>query len=288
MRVPPGTVKTTLDKAMAQAAQSKTDRPFAGRPFAGRHTVVTGGGRGIGAAIAEAFAARGADVTLVGRTMAPLEEHGGHLADTYGVKTHAQSMDVTDDASVSDGMAAAAKALGAPAILVNNAGRGDSAPFKRADRAFFQKMIDINLMSTVMCTQAVLPAMIEAGFGRIINVASTAGLIGYRYVTAYVASKHAVVGLTKALALETAKTGVTVNAVCPGYVETDMTQDTIANIVEKTGKTAEEAYAQLAAENPQARLILPEEVANAAVWVALPDSHSITGQAIAIAGGEVM
>jgi len=195
---------------------------------------------------------------------------------------------VTDEAMVADSFAAAAAALGPATILVNNAGRGDSAPFKRAGRDIFQAMIDINLMSTVLCTQQVLPAMIEAGYGRVINVASTAGLIGYRYVTAYVASKHAVVGLTRALALETAKTGVTINAVCPSYVETDMTQATIDNIVGKTGCTPDEARAQLAAGNPQGRLIDPAEVANAAVWLALPASYSITGQALAIAGGEVM
>ena len=149
-------------------------------------------------------------------------------------------------------------------------------------------MVEINLLSTFLCIRQALPAMTEAGYGRIINIASTAGLVGYRYVTAYVASKHGVVGLTRSLALETAKSGVTVNAVCPGYVETDMTADTIANIVEKTGMDAEAARAQLAQGNPQGRLIDPEEVANAVVWLARPDSGSITGQSIPVAGGEVM
>ena len=173
-------------------------------------------------------------------------------------------------------------------ILVNNAGRGESAPLKRMDLAFLRKMLDINLASTFLCIQQVVPAMTEAGFGRIINVASTAGLVGYRYVSAYVASKHAVVGLTRALALELAKTGITVNAVCPSYVETDMTKDTLANIVAKTGKTEAEARAELAKANPQGRLIAPEEVASAVCWLAQRSSYSLTGLAVPIAGGEVM
>jgi NAD(P)-dependent dehydrogenase (short-subunit alcohol dehydrogenase family) len=256
-------------------------------PFAGQHALVTGGGRGIGAAIAEALARGGARVTVVGRTLATLEAQRDRLT-AAGAKAHAAAADVTDEDAVAAAFASATEAFGAPSILVNNAGRGESVPFKRMDRAFLQKMIDINLTSAFLCTQRALPAMTEAGFGRIVNVASTAGLIGYRYVSAYVASKHAVIGLTRALALETATTGVTVNAVCPSYVETDMTADTIANIVEKTGTTADKARAQLVAGNPQGRMIQPDEVANAACWLALPASGSITGQALAVAGGEVM
>jgi 3-hydroxybutyrate dehydrogenase len=149
-------------------------------------------------------------------------------------------------------------------------------------------MIDINLTSTFLCMQQAVPAMTEAKYGRIVNVASTAGLIAYRYVSAYVASKHAVVGLTKAYALELAKTGITVNAVCPSYVETEMTKDTIANIVKKTGRSEAETRAELAKSNPQERLIAPGEVASVVSWLALPASHSITGLAIPVAGGEVM
>jgi len=156
------------------------------------------------------------------------------------------------------------------------------------DLAFLKKMLDINVASTFLCIQQVLPAMTEARYGRIVNVASTAGLIGYRYVSAYVASKHAVVGLTRALALELAKTGITVNAVCPSYVETDMTRDTLANIVAKTGKSEAETRTELAKGNPQGRLIAPEEVASVVAWLALPASNSITGLAIPVAGGEVM
>lgn len=270
-------------KAVANGATAAS-----ARPLAGHHAVVTGGGRGIGAAISAHLAERGAAITLMGRTVATLEEQKATLAEKYAATVGCVGVDVTDEASVEAGFAAAAGALGAPQILINNAGRGDSMPFKRMDRAFLQHMVDMNLTSAYLCIRQVLPAMTEAGYGRIVNVASTAGLIGYRYVSAYVASKHAVVGLTRSLALETAKTGVTVNAVCPSYVETDMTQDTIDNIVKKTGCTPQEAFAQLAAGNPQGRLIAPAEVANAVSWLVLPDSYSITGQAIPIAGGEVM
>jgi NAD(P)-dependent dehydrogenase (short-subunit alcohol dehydrogenase family) len=258
------------------------------RPFTGQHALVTGGGRGIGAAIADALAARGAAVTLVGRTAATLAEAKARLVAAHAVPVHAEAADVTDPAAVAAAFKGAAAAQGPVSILVNNAGRGESQPFKRMDLAFLRRMLDINLVSAVLCTQAALEGMIARGAGRIVNVASTAGLVGYRYVSAYVAAKHAVIGLTRALALETAKTGVTVNAVCPSYVETDMTADTVANIVAKTGKSAAEARASLAAANPQGRLIQPDEVASAVCWLCLPDSGSITGQAIAIAGGEVM
>lgn len=275
------------DGAIANAIANGA-RAASARPLDGHHAVVTGAGRGIGAAIAAHLAERGARLTLMGRTLATLEERKAALEAAYRATVGCVAVDVTDEASVEAGFAEAIEASGAPHILVNNAGRGDSMPFKRMERDFLQRMVDMNLTSTFLCIRQVLPAMTEAGYGRIVNVASTAGLIGYRYVTAYVASKHAVVGLTRALALETAKTGVTVNAVCPSFVETDMTQDTIDNIVEKTGCTPEQAHAQLAAGNPQGRLISPVEVANAVSWLALPDSHSITGQAIPIAGGEVV
>ncbi|HEY7608873.1 MAG TPA: SDR family NAD(P)-dependent oxidoreductase [Alphaproteobacteria bacterium] len=258
------------------------------KPFTGQHAVVTGGGRGIGAAIAEHLAARGASLTLIGRSREPLEAHRARLAARYTVPVEAVTADVTDAARVAAGFAAAVKALGPVQILINNAGRGESVPLKRMDLAFLNRMLSINVASTFLCIQQVLPAMTEAGYGRIVNVASTAGLIGYRYVAAYVASKHAVVGLTKAMALELAKTGITVNAVCPSYVETDMTKDTVANIIAKTGKSEAEVRAELVQFNPQARMIAPAEVASVVSWLALPASHSITGLAIPVAGGEVM
>jgi NAD(P)-dependent dehydrogenase (short-subunit alcohol dehydrogenase family) len=263
-------------------------RPPVTRPLGGRHAIVTGAGRGIGAAIADRLAALGAGITLVGRTAKTLETAQAALEAAHGVPTSIAVADVTDQAAIGQAFAAAAKALGVPAILVNNAGAAASAPFKRTDMKLWQHMIGVNLTSVYLCTHAVLPFMVEAGYGRIVSVASTAGLTGYRYVTAYCAAKHGVVGLTRALALETAKTGVTVNAVCPGYTEGDLIDDAIQNIVAKTGCTRDEAYAQLAAANPQGRLVRPDEVASAVAWLVMPEQAAITGQAIAVAGGEVL
>jgi NAD(P)-dependent dehydrogenase (short-subunit alcohol dehydrogenase family) len=257
------------------------------KPFTGQHAVVTGGGRGIGAAISEHLAARGASITLLGRSRAPLDAMKARL-DRYAVPVDGVTADITDAAEVAAAFAAAVEARGPVHILVNNAGRGESMPLKRMDLAFLNKMLAINVAGAFLCIQQVLPAMTEARYGRIVNVASTAGLIGYRYVSAYVASKHAVVGLTKAMALELAKTGITVNAVCPSYVETDMTRDTVANIIAKTGKKEADVRAELTQFNPQARMIQPDEVASVVSWLALPASHSITGLAIPVAGGEVM
>jgi NAD(P)-dependent dehydrogenase (short-subunit alcohol dehydrogenase family) len=196
--------------------------------------------------------------------------------------------DIADADSVARAFATAAEQTGPVSMLVNNAGQAHSAPFLKTDAALWQRMLDVNLTGTFLCTQAALPAMLDAGWGRIVNVASTAGLIGYGYVSAYCAAKHGVIGLTRALALETAAKGVTVNAVCPGYTETDIVRDAVANIVGKTGRTEEQARAELAARNPQRRLVQPEEVADAVAWLCQPSAAAITGQAIPVAGGEVM
>jgi 3-hydroxybutyrate dehydrogenase len=172
--------------------------------------------------------------------------------------------------------------------LVNNAGQAVSQRFDRTDAALWQSMLAVNLTGTFNCIQAALPAMLEAGWGRIVNVASTAGLIGYAYVSAYCAAKHGVVGLTRALALETARKGVTVNAVCPGYTETDIVRDAVQNIVAKTGMSNGEARAKLAERNPQGRLVQPDEVAHAVLLLCMPAASAINGQAIAVDGGEVM
>jgi NAD(P)-dependent dehydrogenase (short-subunit alcohol dehydrogenase family) len=245
--------------------------------LASRRAVVTGGGRGIGGAIADALARLGADVTLLGRNRAALE------ARAAAIKGQVAIADVTDAAAV-------ARAFGNRAcdILVNNAGIAKSAPFHRTDDAMWREQLDVNLWGAIRCTRAALPGMLEAGWGRIVNIASTAGITGFAYVTAYCATKHALVGLTRALALETAQKGVTVNAVCPGYTDTDVVASAVANIVAKTGRTAVEARAELAAHNPQKRIIAPEEVAETVAFLCLPSSSSITGQAIAVAGGEVM
>ena len=186
------------------------------------------------------------------------------------------------------GFARAAGEFGPVSILVNNAGQAVSAPFVKTDLALWQRMLQSNLTGTFLCTQAVLPGMLAAGYGRIVNVASTAGLIGYQYVSAYCAAKHGVIGLTRSLALELAKKNITVNAVCPGYTDTEIVRAAVANISAKTGRNEDEARAELARSNPQGRLVQPQEVANAVLWLCLPGSEAVTGQAIAVAGGEVM
>jgi NAD(P)-dependent dehydrogenase (short-subunit alcohol dehydrogenase family) len=246
----------------------------------GKHAVVTGASRGIGLAIARALLAQGARVTLMARDAAVLEAAAAGLGDGAAW----QAVDVSDEASVTEAFARA----GAVDILVNNAGQAASSPFLRTDAALWQRMLDVNLTGAYHCIQAALPGMLGAGWGRIVNVASTAGLTGYRYVAAYCAAKHGLVGLTRALALELATKGVTVNAVCPGYTETDIVQDAVANIVRKTGRSVEQARAELASANPQGRLVQPDEVAHAVAMLCMPAAAAMNGQAIAVAGGEVM
>jgi NAD(P)-dependent dehydrogenase (short-subunit alcohol dehydrogenase family) len=254
--------------------------------LAGRHAVVTGGGRGIGAAIAQALAREGATVSVLGRDAARLATQVEALGGT--ARAQAIGVDVTDEASVRNAFAAVRERFGRVDILVNNAGQAESAPLAKTDLALWHRMVAVNLTGTFLCTREAVGEMTKRGSGRIVNVASTAGLVGYSYVSAYCAAKHGVIGLTRAAALEAARSGVTVNAVCPGYTETDIVQDAIENIVKKTGKTEAEARAALVARNPQGRMIQPDEVAAAVVWLCLPGSGSITGQAIAVAGGEVM
>lgn len=257
-------------------------------PFARHHAIVTGGGRGIGAAIAEALARAGAAVSLVGRTAETLNSTANRLTKDYGVKVATATADIADEAAIQKAVTSIRDAVGSPTILVNNAGMARSSPFLKSDGAFWRKVLETDLMGAVYCTQAVLPAMLEAKWGRIVNIASTAGLSGYGYITTYCAAKHAMVGMTRALAIETARTGVTVNAVCPSYVDTEMTAGTIDNIVQKTGRTREQAAASLVASNPQGRLIQPVEVADAVVWLCGENAGSVTGQSIVIAGGELM
>lgn len=251
----------------------------------GRHAVVTGASRGIGAAIAHMLAAEGASLTLMGRSLAPLQDLALQLP---GIGHAAVAVDVSDAASVGRGFEQARAALGPVAILVNNAGQAESAPFGKTSLELWRQMLDVNLTGTFLCTQAALPDLLGAGWGRVVNVASTAGLTGYAYVSAYVAAKHGVVGLTRALALELARKGITVNAVCPGYTETDILKDSIARIVAKTGRSEAEARAEFSAGNPQGRIVQPEEVADAVRWLCSPAASSITGQAISVSGGEVM
>lgn len=252
--------------------------------LSGRHALVTGAGRGIGAAIAERLAGEGARVTLLGRNADVLNV----LAAKLGEQTQVVTADVSDAAQMRAAVEQSTKRFDAIDILVNNAGQAQSAPLHKADDALWSSMLAVNLTGTYNGIRAVLPSMLERNFGRIVNVASTAGLTGYPYVTAYCAAKHGVIGLTRALALEVASRNITVNAVCPGYTDTDIVRDTISNIRAKTGRSESEALEALVARNPQRRLIRAEEVANAVIWLCTPGSESVTGQSIAVAGGEVL
>ncbi|WP_291423313.1 SDR family NAD(P)-dependent oxidoreductase [Deinococcus sp.] len=250
--------------------------------LAGQHAVVTGGGSGIGAAIAGSLHSAGATVTLLGRNAGRLAAQAQRLPGS-----HYQTVDVISEESVRRAFEAARASSGPISVLVNNAGQAASAPALATDLKLWQQMLDVNLTGTWLCTHAALPDLLEYG-GRIVNIASTAGLVGYSYVSAYVAAKHGVIGLTRALALELATRNITVNAVCPGYTETDLLAGAIQNITRKTGRSEEEARAELAKSNPQRRLVQPQEVADAVLWLCNPSAGSVTGQAIAIAGGEVM
>lgn len=255
-------------------------------PLAGKHAFVTGGGRGIGEAIAAVLLEQGACVTIGGRNEARLQATVTHLLSKG--KINYVVTDVADPVSVQQAFAHARVRFGRVDILVNNAGQASSAPFHKTDERLWQQMLNVNLNGTFHCTQQVLPAMLQAGWGRIVNVVSTAGLTGYAYVSAYCAAKHGVIGLTRALALEVAARGVTVNAVCPGYTDTDIVREAVANIASKTGRTEQQTRAELTAANPQQRLVHPEEVANAVAWLCQPAAAAMNGQSIAVAGGEVM
>jgi NAD(P)-dependent dehydrogenase (short-subunit alcohol dehydrogenase family) len=245
----------------------------------GRHALVTGGSRGIGRAIAAALTNEGVVVTVLARNEAA-------LADVLreGGARRAMIADVTNAAALHAAVEAAADPFD---ILVANAGAAESAPFHRSDEQLFRRMIDVNLMGAAHAIQAVLAGMTERGFGRIVAIASTAGLKGYPYVSAYCAAKHAVVGLVRALAAETAATGVTVNAVCPGFTDTDLVARSVDSIMAKTGRERDDVLRELTKRNPQRRLIEPAEVANAVLWLCSDGARAITGQAIAVAGGEI-
>lgn len=268
---------------MAQSAAAKGERFLEGQ-----HAVVTGGSKGIGAAIARSFAERGAKVTIMSRSLETLESTANALRTDTGAAVTVIECDVTDAASVRRAFALAVESKGPVQVLVNNAGAAESVPFAKMNRGTWDRMIAVNLTSTYACSAEVLPAMLSAKAGRIVNVASTAGLRGYKTMTAYCAAKHGVVGLTRALALETAKHGITVNAVCPGYTDTDLVDSAVANLASVFKTSEGDARAMLIRTIPRGSLTTPEEVANAVAWLCSPDAGAVTGIALPIAGGEVL
>jgi NAD(P)-dependent dehydrogenase (short-subunit alcohol dehydrogenase family) len=265
-------------------AETKQD-PFSLR---GKHAIVTGASRGIGAAIAATLARLGADLTLMSRNEAQLREQATTLQADFGAKVEVVPLDVAEPERIAAAFAEAAARLGPARILVNNAGIAAAAPIGRTELKDWQHLMQVNAAAPFLCIRAVLPGMAKADYGRIVNIASTAGLTGYAYCAAYCAAKHALVGLTRALARELARTAVTVNAVCPGYTDTDIVAQAVGNIVAKTGRSQEDALRELTVHNPQGRLIRPEEVAETVGWLCAPSSGSITGQSILVDGGELM
>lgn len=251
----------------------------------GRHAFVTGGSRGIGEVVAGALLDAGARVTITGRNA----EAVAATAERLGARgaCRGEVVEVTDAASIRRAAEAARAAFGPVTIIVANAGQAESAPLHRTPDELWDRMIGVNLTGTFLTIRELLPDLLAAGWGRIVNVSSIAGLSGAPYITAYCAAKHGVIGLTRALGVELARKNITVNAVCPGYTETDMLDFAVTKIVEKTGRSVEEARADLTKGNPQGRFVTPEEVANTVLWLVSPGSESITAQAIAISGGEI-
>ena len=254
-----------------------------------RIALITGGGRGIGRAIAHAFAQEGAQVAVAARTLEQVEQVASEIADQFSTKALPVVCDVSDVHSVAKLFERVSEAFGrGPDIMVNNAGIAESAPIAKTDDELWHRILAINLSGTFYCTRAALPQMIERGWGRIINVASIAGKTGAPYIVAYSASKHGVLGLTRSAAMEVATKGITVNAICPGYVDTEMTTRGIENITQKTKLSAEQAMESIKKMSPQNRIIEPEEVAAVALLLASEEGRGINGQAINVDGGSVM
>jgi 3-hydroxybutyrate dehydrogenase len=252
-----------------------------------RIALITGGGRGIGRAIALLFASEGAQVVVAARTATEVEGVAKEISGAHSALP--VSCDVSDVENVERLFATIKERYGrSPDILVNNAGIAESAPITKTDDDLWQRHLAINLSGTFYCTRAALPSMIERGWGRVINIASIAGKTGAPYIVAYSASKHGVLGLTRSVALEVAAKGVTVNAICPGYVDTEMTDRGVENIIARTGRSREEALAAITQMSPQNRLITPEEVAALALLLASDEGKGINGQAINVDGGSVL
>jgi len=255
----------------------------------GRIALITGGGRGIGRAIALVFAREGAQVAVAARSLDQVEQVAREIADHYTTNALPIVCDVSDVESVERMFARATQNMGrSPDILVNNAGIAVSAPLTKTSDELWRQHLAINLSGTFYCTRAALPPMIERGWGRVINIASIAGKIGAPYIAAYSASKHGVLGLTRSAALEVAAKGITVNAICPGYVDTDMTTRALENIAKRTGLREEQALESIKQMSPQNRLVEPEEVAALALLLASEEGRGIHGQAINVDGGTVL
>ena len=254
-----------------------------------RIALITGGGRGIGRAIAHAFARENAQLAVAARTREQVERVVKELEDEFQAEATAIACDVSDGESVLSMVAKVGERFGrGPDILVNNAGIAESAPLTKTDDELWRRLQGINLDGTFYCMRAALPGMIERGWGRIINIASIAGKTGAPYIAAYSASKHGVLGLTRSVALEVASKGITVNAICPGYVDTDMTTRGVENITKKTSLTKDQALDSIKKMSPQNRLVTAEEVAALAFLLASEDGRGINGQAINVDGGSVL
>ena len=263
------------------------DPNTAARPLAGRHAVVTGASRGIGLAVVRELARLGADITLMARDVATIAANRDEVVKVFGVKAVAIACDVTSEASVEAAFEQSFQAQGKPQILVNNAGVSGSAPFHKMTAEHWRQMMAANLDGVFFASRAGVRLMLGGDYGRIVTIASITGLKGSPYIAAYSSSKAGAVGLTRALAAELATKNITVNAICPGYVATDMTERTLDNIVAKTSRSREDALAGVLKAERQARLVTSEEVASAAAYLCLPAAGAITGQAIALTGGEV-
>ncbi|HTR79884.1 MAG TPA: SDR family NAD(P)-dependent oxidoreductase [Gemmatimonadaceae bacterium] len=257
------------------------------RDLAERHAVVTGGGQGIGAAVADELARRGATVTIMGRTAATLMAHAAALRAAHGGAVGTAICDVADEESVRSAFASATGEFGAVHVLVNNAGQAETIAFGDLTRDRWDAMLAVNLTGTYLCTRQVLSDMLRLKSGRIVNIASTAGLRGYSHTAAYCAAKHGVVGLTRALALETAKHGITVNAVCPGYTDTAIAAAAIHNVSARMKTTLDEAEQALLRTIPRRQFTGPDEVASLVGWLCSPAAAAVTGVSVPVAGGEV-
>lgn len=260
---------------------------MAERYLDGRHAIITGGSRGIGRAAAHELARRGAALTITGRDLDTLRDAAREIAAAHAVDVLPLDCDISDEQSIRDAFARARDRYGEPYVLVNNAGQSEGSPFRDTTRELWDRMLAVNLTGAFLCTQQVLGAMLEARAGRIINIASTSGLKGYRNITAYCASKHGLVGLTRALAAETARSGITVNAVCPAYTDTDMTTRAVDIVARDMSRSEPEARALIERTIRRGTLIQPREVASLVAWLCSPDASGVSGQALVVAGGEI-